>query len=69
MPEDFDTLTDEQRELVKDAIKEAASEWLDRQFAAVGKWGVAAIAGMLLSWLVYLTFHAMTAAAMHPVSR
>ena len=50
MPIDLD------REEQKAAIKEAISEWLDVQFAVVGRWTVngilaAALAGLLYAWL------------------
>lgn len=51
MPVDLD------REEQKAAIKEAISEWLDVQFAVVGRWTVngilaAAVAGLFYAWLV-----------------
>ena len=50
MPVDLD------KETQKAAIKEAISEWLDVQFAVVGRWTVngiiaAALAGLLYAWL------------------
>lgn len=50
MPVDLD------REAQKEAIKEAISEWLDTQFAIVGRWTIngilaAALAGLLYAWL------------------
>lgn len=45
---------DEQKELHKEAIKEAISEWLDKQFIVVGKWTLKGIGAMGLAVLVYL---------------
>ena len=50
MPVDLD------KETQKAAIKEAISEWLDVQFAVVGRWTVngiiaVALAGLLYAWL------------------
>ena len=35
---------DEDKALMKEAIKEASKEWLDTQFAAFGKWTAIGIA-------------------------
>jgi hypothetical protein len=45
---------DEQKELHKEAIKEAISEWLDKQFIVLGKWTLKGISAMGLAVLVYL---------------
>jgi hypothetical protein len=45
---------DEQKELHKEAIKEAISEWLDKQFITLGKWTLKGLAAMGLAVLVYL---------------
>jgi hypothetical protein len=45
---------DEQKEIHKEAIKEAISEWLDKQFITLGKWTLKGIAAMGLAVLVYL---------------
>jgi hypothetical protein len=45
---------DEQKELHKEAIKEAISEWLDKQFTTVGKVTIKGLASMGLAALVYL---------------
>lgn len=42
-------MADEQKRLVKEAIK----EWLDEQFARFGKWSLAALASLALAALVY----------------
>lgn len=45
---------EEQKELHKAAIKEAISEWLDKQFSTVGKWTLKGIAAASLAVLFYL---------------
>ena len=45
---------DEQKELHKEAIKEAISEWLDKQFIVLGKWTLKGLSAMGLAVLVYL---------------
>jgi hypothetical protein len=45
---------EEQKELHKEAIKEAISEWLDKQFVQVGKWTVKGIMAASLAVLFYL---------------
>jgi hypothetical protein len=45
---------EEQKEIHKQAIKEAISEWLDKQFTAVGKLTVKGLASMGLAALFYL---------------
>lgn len=45
---------EEQKDIYKEAIKEALSEWLDKQFAIVGKWTVRGIAAALLAMMVYV---------------
>lgn len=45
-----DKLNDAQKELVKEAI----SEWLDKQFATLGKWTLAGICSAGLAGLAYL---------------
>lgn len=44
---------EKQRELVKEAFKEAIKEWLDGKFAAFGKWAAASLAALALAALVY----------------
>ncbi len=41
-------------DLLKDAVKEALSEWLDKQFAKFGRWGLGALASVALAGLVTL---------------
>lgn len=41
---------EEQKQLVKDALK----EWLDEKWSALGKWSAKGIAAMILSALAYL---------------
>lgn len=38
---------------LKQAAKEAISEWLDQQFTAFGKWSATAIAALALCALLY----------------
>jgi len=45
---------EEQKELHKEAIKEAISEWLDKQFISLGKWTLKGISAMGLAVLVYM---------------
>ena len=44
---------EEQKELQKAAIKEAIQEWLDKQFATVGRWTVRGIVSAALAVLFY----------------
>ncbi len=46
-------------DLIKDAVKEAAKEWLADQFERVGRWTMAGVASAALVGLLYL---ALTAA-------
>ncbi len=45
---------EEQKELHKEAIKEAIQEWLDKQFVAVGKITMKGIGAMALAVVFYL---------------
>lgn len=45
---------EEQKELQKQAIKEAIAEWLDKQFIIVGKWTLKGILSIGLATLFYL---------------
>ena len=45
---------EEQKELHKQAIKEAIQEWLDAQYQVVGKWTVKGFRAMVLVSIVYL---------------
>lgn len=40
------------KELMKEAIKEAANEWLDKQFEAFGKWTAIGITASAFALLV-----------------
>ena len=55
--ERLDALEQEQRTplhgVTKEAVKEALKEWLDEQFARVGKWTVHGIIAAALAALVY----------------
>lgn len=53
---------DEQKKLMKQAWKEATSEWLDALAAKFGKWSFRVIAGMLL---VALTYFILTMSGWH----
>ena len=44
---------EEQKELHKAAFKEAISEWLDKQFATVGKWTLRGITSVALGMVLY----------------
>lgn len=44
--------------LDKEIVKEALQEWLDRQFAAFGKWTLAGLVSAALAGAVYLWFAA-----------
>jgi hypothetical protein len=41
-------------ETQKQVIKEALQEWLDKQFATLGRWTVGGLCSMALAVLVYL---------------
>ena len=41
------------REAQKEAVKEAITEWLDTQFATVGRWTVRGIIAVGLAGLLY----------------
>ena len=45
---------EEQKELHKEAIKEAISEWLDKQFTSLGKLTLKGIASMGIAGLFYI---------------
>lgn len=45
---------EEQKRLMKEAIKEAAREWLDDKFVAVGKWSLYGGAALLLTAILHL---------------
>lgn len=47
------SLADADPDVVKAAIKEAISEWLDEQFARFGKWSLASLAALGLAALIY----------------
>lgn len=51
MPED-------QKEVYKQAAKEAIHEWLDHQFASLGKWTASAAGAVLVALLAYLALTA-----------
>lgn len=42
---------------VKEALKEGLKEWLDEQYARVGRWTVGAFLTMLFSTLVWLILY------------
>jgi len=45
---------EEQKELHKEAIKEAMQEWLDQRYQAVGKWTVKGFLAMMVVIVVWL---------------
>jgi len=47
-------MPDFDNEAKKELIKEAISEWLDKQFATLGKWTLGGICSAALAVLVYL---------------
>lgn len=46
--------SEQQRDDMKAAFKEAMKEWLDDKFATFGKWSIAGILSMILVALTYL---------------
>lgn len=42
------------KEIQKEAVKEALCEWLDKQFAILGKWTLRGLLSMGMAVLVYL---------------
>ena len=50
---DNDMTPEEQKELHKEAIKEAINEWLDKQYILFGKWTIRGIASILLTFALY----------------
>jgi hypothetical protein len=45
---------EEQKELHKEAIKEAIQEWLDKQFITVGRWTIKGFAAMGLVSMLWI---------------
>ena len=45
---------EEQKEIHKQVIKEAIQEWLDQQYAIVGKWTLSGFRAMVIVAVVYL---------------
>lgn len=45
---------EEQKELHKEAIKEAIQEWLDQQYKMVGRWTMKGITAAALAVLFYM---------------
>lgn len=45
---------EEQKDLHKEAIKEAIQEWLDQQYKMVGKWTMKGITAAALAVLFYM---------------
>lgn len=47
------------RDETKEAVKEAFQEWLDKKYAAFGKWSLGALGATAIAGLLYLyvTFH------------
>jgi hypothetical protein len=46
---------EDQKALTKSAIKEVATEWMDRKLAEVGKWTVGSLAVLFVVALLYVT--------------
>jgi hypothetical protein len=47
-------MPDIDKNIQKEAVKEALQEWLDKQFAMLGKWTLGGICSIGLAVLVYL---------------
>lgn len=45
---------DERKEVYKQAMKEAFSEWLDKQFSTFGRWSLGGLAALLFVHVVEL---------------
>jgi len=55
----IDLKDERQKDIVKEALKEGLREWLDEQFARVGRWtltGIAAAGFFVLMW-TWLSLH------------
>ena len=39
------------------AVKEAIDEWLEKQFAAFGRWSAAGIASLIIGFIAYIYFN------------
>jgi hypothetical protein len=50
----IDFKDDQQKQLFKEAMKESLNEWLDKQFAVLGKWTVFGILSMALVAMTYV---------------
>lgn len=50
-------MTDERKELFKEAVKEATREWLDETYQTIGRWTVRGIGAAVFSALIYFTLH------------
>ena len=48
-----DMTPEEQKELHKEAIKEAINEWLDKQYILFGKWTIRGIASIGITLVLY----------------
>jgi len=49
----------EDKDLLKAAFKEALSEWLDKQFATLGKWTFFGMLSMAVTIMAWVYFHLM----------
>jgi hypothetical protein len=47
-------MSNNERNIHKEAVKEALQEWLDKQFATLGKWTLGGLMSMGFAVLVYL---------------
>ncbi len=58
MPDDLQRqLFENNRELVKEALKEGISEWMDKQYAKVGRWTLGALGVVVLGAVIYVIGH------------
>lgn len=48
---------EETNELLKKAIKEAMTEWLEAKYTTFGKWSMAAIGAAMVGALVYVLLY------------
>jgi hypothetical protein len=53
----FDPKDPALHEALKEAVDEAITRWLDRQFTSFGKWSAVGVISMALAGLTYAFFH------------
>lgn len=47
------TMTDDPNDLLKKALKEALTEWLEAKYTTLGKWSMAALGAAAIGAIVY----------------